>query len=261
MLKNIRLERPLAFIDVETTGLKPASDRIIEISIFKVHPNGKEEYKNQRINPETPIPPESTAIHGITEADVMSKPTFRQFAHGIKEFLEDSDISGFNIIKFDLPFLEAEFTRCGIEFSRRNRKIIDSQIIYHQMDPRDLQAAYRKYCGSEMEVVHTAEGDANAAAKILDGQLEKHQDLPRDLASLSAMCFSVPDNYVDFDGKFVWLDGEAICNFGKKHSGHRLKDIVAEDPGYLQWIATADFSTEVKEIVNNALQGTYPRRN
>ena len=259
MLKNLTLERPLAFIDVETTGLRPASDRIIELSILKIYPDGKREYKSHRFNPEVPIPAETTVIHGITDADVAGEPKFSQYANSIRDFLDGCDIAGFNVIRFDLPFLEIEFRRAHVEFSRKDRQLVDSQILFHKMEPRDLNAAYLKYCGEEMEITHTAEGDATAAAGILDGQLEKHPDLPRDVKGLCAMCYTIPKDYVDTDGKFIWLHGEVVCNFGKKHNGRKLKDIAAKDPDYLRWIIGDDFTTEVKDIVGKALLGEFPK--
>lgn len=258
MLEDLALERPLAFIDVETTGLKPSVDRVIELSILKIHPDGNREYKSHRINPEIPIPADATDIHGITDADIRSEPTFRHYAKSIRDFLEGCDIAGFNVIKFDLPFLEAEFKRAGVGFSRMDRQLIDAQVLFHLMEPRDLRAAYLKYCGRKMEIEHTAEGDATAAAEILDGQLAKHPELPRNVAALCTMCYTVQENYIDPDGKFVWSDGEIICNFGKKHNGRRLKDIVTEGPSYLQWIVGADFTPEVKELVGKALLGEFP---
>jgi DNA polymerase-3 subunit epsilon len=258
MLKNIVLERPLAFIDVETTGLKPGVDRIIELSILKIYPNGDREYKSHRINPEIPIPPSVIDIHGITDADVANEPKFRQYAKSIKDFIDGCDMAGFNIVRFDLPFLEAEFKRAGVEFSRGSRQFIDVQVLYHLLEPRDLNAAYLKYCGKEMERSHTAEGDATAAAEILDGQLEMHSELPRKVVDLCAICCSVRDDYVDPDGKFIWSEGEVVCNFGKKHNGRSLRDIASEDPSYLQWMVGADFAPEVKELVSNALCGEFP---
>jgi DNA polymerase-3 subunit epsilon len=257
MLKNLKLERPLAFVDVETTGLRPASHRIVELSILKIHPDGKREYKSHRLDPEVPIPVDATAIHGITDADVAGEPKFSQYAKSIRDFLDGCDIAGFNVIRFDLPFLEAEFKRAGVEFSRKERQLVDSQIIFHKLEPRDLAAAHVKYCGEEMETTHTAEGDATAAAKILDGQLEKHPGLPKGVRGLCAICYTTPENYVDTDGKFVWLDGEVVCNFGK-NTGRRLKDLVEQDPDYLRWIIGKDFTTEVKEMVGKALSGEFP---
>jgi len=258
VLKNLRLERPLAFIDIETTGLRPGLDRIVELSVLKVGPDGTRVYKSHRVNPGTPIPEAATAVHGITDADVKHEPTFSQYARSIAQFLDDCDIAGFNVIRFDLPFLEAEFRRAGVEFARTGRQLVDSQILFHLLEPRDLKAAYSKYCGRALEVEHTAEGDATAAAEILDGQLEMHPDLPRTVAGLCAMCYSVPENYIDPDGKFIWSDGEVVCNFGRKHYGRKLKDIAADAPDYLEWIGSADFTPEVKELVSRALSGEFP---
>jgi len=256
-MKNLQLDRPLAFIDVETTGLNPYSDRIVELSILKVHPEGAEEYHSRRVNPGIPIPPDATAVHGITDEDVTDKPRFRQYAKGIRNFLEGCDIAGFNVIKFDLSFLEAEFARANIEFSRRGRYLVDSQIIYHQRDPRNLEAAYQKYCGREMENAHSAEEDAKTAAEVLDGQLHMYQDLPRDVAGLCALCYQVGENAIDSEGKFIWSEGEAVCNFGK-HKGQLLSEIAADTPDYLEWICRGDFSFEVKEIAMKALEGEFP---
>ena len=244
---------------METTGLSVSSDRIVELAILKIHPDGTEDFRSVRINPEIPIPTAATNIHGITNEDVADKPKFRQYASSLRHFLNGCDIAGFNVIKFDLPFLEAEFKRAGVNFSRQNRQLVDSQVLFHLLEPRDLKTAYLKYCGKEMETSHTAEGDATAAAEILDGQLEIHPELPRNVAGLCAMCYTVPENYIDPDGKFIWSDGEAVCNFGKKHYGRKLKDMAVEAPDYLQWIATADFTPEVKELVSKALHGEFPQ--
>ena len=258
VLKNLRLERPLAFIDIETTGLRPGLDRIVELSVLKVGPDGTRVYKSHRFNPGTPIPEAATAVHGITDADVKHEPPFRQYARSIAQFLDDCDIAGFNVIRFDLPFLEAEFRRAGVEFARTGRRLVDSQILFHLLEPRGLKAAYARYCGRVLEVEHTAQGDATAAAEILDGQLETHPDLPRTVAGLCAMCYSVPENYIDPDGKFIWSDGEVVCNFGRKHYGRKLRDIAADAPDYLEWIGSADFTPEVKELVSRALSGQFP---
>jgi len=257
-MKNLQLERPIAFIDVETTGLSPYSDRIVELSILKVHPDGAEEYKSHRINPGIPIPKEATAIHGITDEDIADEPSYHQYAKSIIDFMEDCDIAGFNVIRFDLPFVETESRRAGFEFSRQGRQLIDSLIIYHQRDPRDLKAAYMKYCGKELVNAHKAKEDAKAAADVLEGQLEAYGDLPRDVYGLCALCYQTQDNYIDAEGKFIWSEGEVVCNFGKKHMGHKLKDILIEDPDYLEWIARSDFSPGVKELIINAINGEFP---
>lgn len=259
MIKNLRLERPIAFIDVETTGTNPHSDRVVELSIYKIHPDGTEEYNSHRINPETHIPAEATEVHGITDGDVANEPPFRSYAKSIRDFLDGCDIAGFNVMKFDLPCLEAEFTRAGVEFSRKGRYLVDSMVIFHKYEPRDLKAAYRKYCSREMKNAHCAEEDARASAEVLEGQLEYYRDLPRDVAGLSSLCYQDSSNYVDSEGKFIWVDGEAVFNFSKDHSGRRLESVAKEDPGFLTWMIGKDFSPEVKEIVSKALRGEFPK--
>jgi len=259
MLKNLKFDRPIAFIDIETTGLRPYSDRIVELSILKIHPDGTEEYKSHRVNPGVSIPAETTAIHGITDADVASEPMFQQYAKSVRDFLEDCDIGGFNVIKFDLPCLEAEFARVNVEFSRSDRYFIDSQIIFHQREPRNLQAAYKKYCNRDMVNAHSAEEDAKVSAEVLDGQLEIYQDLPRDVPGLSALCYRVGKSYIDSQGKFIWVEGEAVCNFGR-HRGRLLREIAVDNPSFFEWIINRDFSSEIKEISIKALEGEFPKQ-
>jgi DNA polymerase-3 subunit epsilon len=259
-MKNLKLLKPLCFIDVETTGLKPSQDRIVELSNLKISPDGSRIYKSHRINPGVPIPPQSTAIHGITDDDVADEPFFRNYAKSIRDFIGDSDLSGFNLIKFDLPFLESEFERSGIDFSHQNRRLIDVQTIFHKKEPRTLEAAYFYYCGKTFDVMHTAEGDATAAAEILDAQLERYSDLPREIDGLHSLCYRVREDYVDPDGKFVWIEGEVCCNFGNKHNGRFLREIVEEDPDYLEWIMEADFSSAVVDLVRKALHGEFPEQ-
>jgi len=256
-LIHLNIERPLAFIDVETTGLNPYSDRIVELSILKIRPDGTEEYKSHRINPDIPIPAEASSIHGIFDEDIANEPKFHQYAVSIRDFLNDCDISGFNVIKFDLPFLEAEFKRAGVDFSRKGRYLLDSQILYHRLEPRDLRAAHIKYCGKELEVIHNAESDALAAANILEGQLRVHPELPKELPGLDAICNPKSVKHVDDEGKFIWSEGEVVFTFGK-HKGKSLKQIVIDDIEYLHWISDSDFSEETKEIIRKAISGQFP---
>jgi DNA polymerase-3 subunit epsilon len=257
MLKNIRLERPLDFIDGEISGLNHYSDRIVELSIPKVYPDHREEYKSHRMNPSVPIPTEASAVHGITDADVAEEPKFQQYTKSIRDFLDGCDIVGLSVIQFDLPCLEAEFARVDVEFSRRGRQLVDSKVNYHQRDPRDLQAAYQKYCGKDMESAHSAEEDAKAAAEVLDGQLEMHDDLPRDVLGLCALCYVSDERFIDSEGKFIWVEDEAILNFGK-YEGHSLRQIATEHPDYLEWILRKDFSAEVRYIAMNAMASEFP---
>ncbi len=262
MLKNLKIERPIAFVDVETTGVKPHLDRIVELSILKIEPNGSQKYKNHRINPEIPIPSEATAIHGISYTDVSAEPAFRQYAKSVRDFIEGCDISGFNIITFDLSFLEAEFERAGVDCNLRDRQIVDSMVIFHQkvsrdeMATRNLKAAYQKYCGKELENAHGAENDVTASAEVLDGQIVAHTDLPSDVSGLCAFCNKARENYVDLEGKFVWTENGVVFNFGK-HIGRPLKEIAQEYPDYLQWLLGSDFRPDVYDIVTDALDGEF----
>jgi DNA polymerase-3 subunit epsilon len=263
-MKSLQLDRPLAFIDVETTGLNPYSDRIVELSILKVHPDGTEGYHSRRINPGIPIPPEATAVHGITDEDVANEPKFGQYAKGIRNFLEGCDIAGFNVITFDLPFLKAELERAEVDFFREDRQLVDSMLIYHQKEPREpgkprnLKAAYLRYCGKELEDAHSAEKDATASAEVLDAMVEEHNDLPKDVSGLCAFCNEVRKNYVDLEGRLIWVEGEVTLNFGS-HGGRPLKEIAEEHPDYLLWILRADFPPDVCEIVEKALDGEFPQ--
>jgi DNA polymerase-3 subunit epsilon len=253
-MKHLKLDRPLIFLDLETTGLNTSIDRIVDITLLKIHPDGREESKTRLINPEMSIPEEAIKVHGITDEKVAGEATFKQIAKGFKEFLEGCDLCGFNIKGYDLPLLEAEFRRVGVQFSRSGRRIIDTQVIFHKYHPRNLEAAYKKYCDKELENSHTSDVDARASAEILNSQLEIHSDLPKDLNSLHEFCCAPGEaNWVDPDGKLIWYDGEIVCNFGKKHKGRLLKEIAGIEPGYLEWMLSADFSAEVKSILSDIL--------
>jgi DNA polymerase III subunit epsilon len=265
VLKNVNLDKPVAFFDLETTGTRYYIDRIVEFSVFKLLPDGAPQYKSRRVNPEIPILAGATSKHGITNADVAKEPVFRQLAKSIYEFLEGCDLCGFNILDFDLPLLEHEFDRAGIKFSRENRRIIDTMTLYHSRvpfdpnKPRNLENAYMLYCGKVLQNAHSADDDVKASAEILDGQLEMYDDLPRDLSGLCTVCLSGRINYVDLVGKFVWIDKEASINFGK-HKGRKLREMAAEYPDYLSWMIRQDFSPEVKDILQKALKGEFPGR-
>jgi len=254
-MKNLKLDRPLIFLDLETTGLNTFVDRIVDITLLKIHPDGREESKTRLINPEMPIPKESTNIHGITDEKVIGEPTFKQIAKSFKEFLDGCDIGGFNIKGFDIPMLETEFRRAGIEFSRSGRHIIDTQVIFHKLNPRNLEAAYSKYCDKTLENSHTSDADARASAEILYAQLESHDELPQDMEGLHQFCCRPEEvNWVDQDGKLIRINGEIAINFGKKYKGVLLKEVSKSDPSFLEWILRQDFSDEVKGIVSKVLQ-------
>ena len=256
-MQNLKLRRPLAFIDLESTGTSPFSDRIVEIAILKTNPDGGEDFRCKRVNPGIPIPPEATAIHGITDADVASEPTFAAYARSLSGFLADCDIAGFNVSGFDLPMLEAEFRRAGVPFSREGRAVIDAMEIFHQKEPRDLAAAVRLYCGREFPEAHSSEDDVRATADVLRAQLGRYSDLPRDVESLGDLCNPANPDWIDPDGKFSWVGGAAVITFGR-HKGETLQDLAAAEPDYLEWLLGQDFSPQVMEIVSDALNGRFP---
>ena len=252
-MKNLQLTRPIAFIDVETTGLNKQEDRIVELSITKVHQDGKEEILNSLINPEMLIPPNAAEVHGIKDEDVRGKPIFKELALNVSKFIDNCDMCGFNIIGFDLPFLESEFRRAGVNYSNEGRKIIDVMKIYHRLDPRDLNSAHLKYCGSPLENAHGADTDVKATIDVLDSQLEKHDNLPKTVSELHEFCNPKDPSWIDNEGKLAWLNGNAVINFGK-HKGKTLEEMYKTNPDYLRWIINSDFSSNVKDIVKKAME-------
>lgn len=246
------LDRPLAFFDLETTGTDPASDRIVEISVVRLGVDGTREARTRRVNPERPIPPDATAVHGITDADVADAPPFRSIARAFLEFLADADLAGFNVLRFDAPLLEREFRDAGIPDAFAGRRIVDALAIYHRKEPRNLAAAVRFYLGREHEGAHAAEADVLATADVLLAQLDRYADLPATVGELAAWCNPAPPGAVDRGGKFVRRDGEIVFNFGKK-KGRKLADIARDEPDYLRWMLGSDFPDDVRAIVKEAL--------
>ena len=266
MLKKLKLRRPMVFIDLETTGNRYYADRIVEFSVLRVQPDGGEEYKSRLVNPEMPISREATDKHGLTNTDLEGEPTFRQLAKGICDFIDGCDLSGFNILGFDLPLLEREFARAGVDFSREGRQIVDSMAIFHMREPydppnsRNLAAAYRKFCGKELTNAHSAEHDVRASAEILDGQLVMYTDLPCDANGLCSVCLEHRETFIDIGGRLVWLEsGEAAFNFGK-HKGYTVREIAITYPDYLSWMLGQDFSPEVLDIITKAFKGEFPHK-
>lgn len=255
----LTLDRPLVFFDLETTGIDPATDRIVEISALRVDPDGSRESRTRRINPERPIPAGATAIHGIRDEDVRDEPTFRQIARGLLEFLGQADLAGFNVLRFDLPLLDREFRDCGLDLGLAGRRVIDAMTIFHRMERRDLSAAVIFYLGRSHEGAHAAEADVAATAEVLEAQLERYPDLPRAVDELDAWTRGGRASGVDRSGKFVWKDGEAVLAFGK-HQGKMLRRVAREDPGYLEWVASSDFPDDAKLVAREALEGRFPNR-
>ncbi len=258
-MRNLALERPLVFLDLETTGTDPATDRIVEISALKVEPDGSRTSRTRRVNPERPIPVEATAVHGIRDEDVRDAPTFRQLARGLLEFLADADLAGFNVRRFDLPLLEREFRDCGLDLGLARRRVLDAMTIFHRKEPRDLAAAVRFFLGRELEGAHGAEADVAAAAEVLDAELERYADLPRRVGDLAAWCQRVPEGAAESSGKFVWKGGEVVLAFGR-HQGRALREVARERRDYLEWILKQDFPVEAKRLVERALRGEFPER-
>ncbi len=245
---DLNLKNPLVFFDLETTGINITRDRIVEISVLKVHPNGKEETKTRRINPEMPIPPETTAIHGITDDDVKDCPTFKQVAKSFADLLEGCDMAGFNSSRFDVPMLVEEFLRAGVDFDTSKRKFVDVQIIFHRKEQRTLEAAYAFYCNKKLENAHSAEGDVIATYEVLKSQLDKYNDLENDINFLSKEYSSFNDN-VDLAGRIIFNDkGIEVFNFGK-HRGKSVIEVLKKEPSYYSWMMDGDFPLNTKQVL------------
>lgn len=253
----LKLDRPLSILDIEATGISPRADRIIELAILRLDPDGTEQLRTWLVNPTIPIPVETTAIHGITDDVVKNCPTFPQVAEEVKAFLGNSDLGGYNIGRFDVPMLCEEFLRTGVVFDAESRRMLDAQRIFHLREPRDLSAALKFYCGEAHVDAHGAEGDVRATREVLLGQFRKYADLPTDLDELDRMCNARDPFHADRAGRFRWVNGEIVVNFGKK-KGARLRDLAKEDPGFLKWIMKNDFPLDTRRIAENALAGIYP---
>lgn len=250
----LQLTRPIVCFDLETTGIDPASDRIVEISILRLEPDGTRLTRTRRINPGRPIPEEATAVHGIRDEDVADAPSFRQVAKGLLELLEGADLTGFNVARFDIPLLDREFRDCELNLGLDQRRIVDAMTIFHRMEPRDLSAATRFYLDREHTGAHGAEADVQASFEILEAQLTRYEELPDSVDGLDAWIRRVPDNAADQSGKFVHEDGRVVFNFGK-HKGKPLAEVAASMPDYLQWILGSDFPDDAKQVVRDALDG------
>lgn len=255
----IRIERPLAFFDIESTGLNPQTDRIIDLAVIKLLPGGERETISFRVNPGVPIPADSTRIHGISDADVAGAPLFADVVTEVLAAFEGCDVAGFNVARYDLPLLSAECARAGSPFEAKDRRIIDAQRIFHQRERRDLTSALKFYCNEEHEGAHGALADVEATIKVLEGQYARYEDLPGDPDALHAYCNPVDRSRVDAEGKLRWRDDDVVIGFGK-NSGVKLKELVKNDPGYLKWILDKDFPEDTKDIIRKAMEGTFPAR-
>lgn len=244
---NLKLHKPLAFFDLETTGVTVGADRILEISILKLLPDGSKQTFTRRINPEIPIPEAASKVHGIYNADVANEPTFRQLAPEIVSFIGNADLAGYNSNKFDVPMLVDEFLRVEIQFDMKGRKLVDVQNIFHKMEQRTLSAAYKFYCNKEIVNAHSAEADILATYEVLMAQLEKYETLAKDVEGLHQ--FSSLNQNVDLAGRIVYNEKkEEVFNFGK-HKGKTVKEVFEKEPSYYDWMLKGDFPLETKQVL------------
>ncbi len=257
---ELNLTRPIAFIDLETTGIKVATDRIVEICVFRLNPDGSHKIRTQRINPGIPIPPEVTAIHGITDDDVRDAPSFAVLAHELLQLLEECDLAGYNSNHFDIPLLVEEFLRADIEFDLKGRRFVDVQNIFHKMEPRNLAAAYKFYCQADLTNAHSAEADVMATYEILKSQLDRYREstvkdrkgklyhpVVNDVKALSE--FSYHSRNVDLVGHIIFNEkGTEVFNFGK-HKGKSVTEVFRMEPSYYDWMMKGEFPLSTKRVV------------
>ena len=244
---ELKLSKPICFFDLETTGIDITKDRIVEISILKVYPNGNKESKTWLVNPTIPIPKAASDVHGITDERVAGEPTFKELAKQIHNMIKDSDLAGYNSDRFDIPLLAEEMLRAEVDFDLGNRVSVDVQTIFHKMEQRTLSAAYKFYCGKDLIDAHTASADTNATYEILKAQLDRYDSLENNIKKLSE--FTYRKQIADFAGFIGYNEkGEEIFTFGK-HKGKRVEDIFDEEPGYFGWLLSADFPLYTKKIL------------
>ena len=246
---ELNLTRPLAFFDLETTGINVTKDRIVEISILKVFPDNHSEGLTERVNPEMPIPAKVSKIHGIFDEDIKDKPTFKELAHKIATFIEGCDLAGYNSNVFDVPLLAEEFIRANLDIDLKKRKMIDVQVIFHKMEQRTLGAAYKFFCDKTLENAHSAEADTLATYEILKSQLDRYPNLENNLDFLSK--FATHNKNADFAGRIVFnSDGDELFNFGK-YKGEKVIDVIEKNPNYYNWMMKGDFPLYTKNILTH----------
>ncbi|HRG02950.1 MAG: 3'-5' exonuclease [Bacteroidia bacterium] len=244
---KLNLKNPIVFFDLETTGTNIVTDRIVEISYLKISPNGREESKTIRINPEMHIPEQVTAIHGITDEDVADCPRFKEVAREIARDFEGCDLAGYNSNRFDIPLLAEEFLRAEVDIDMKKRKFVDVQVVFHKMEQRTLSAAYKFYCDKDLDNAHSAEADTRATYEVLMAQLDRYPELKNEIAFLSG--FTTQNNNADFAGRIIYNEkGEEIINFGK-YKGQKVSDVLKNDIGYYGWIMSSDFTLDTKNVL------------
>ncbi|ATA88442.1 3'-5' exonuclease [Capnocytophaga stomatis] len=244
---ELNLAKPICFFDLETTGTDITKDRIVEISVLKVYPNGNKESKTWLVNPTIPIPKGASDVHGITDERVANEPTFKELAKTIHNMIKDADLAGYNSDRFDIPLLAEEMLRADVDFDLGNRVTVDVQTIFHKMEQRTLGAAYKFYCGKTLDNAHSAAADTNATYEILKSQLDRYPELDNNMKKLSE--FTTRKQAVDFAGFIALNDkNEEIFTFGK-HKGRKVEDILQEEPGYFGWLLNADFPLYTKKVL------------
>ena len=253
----LQLERPLVFIDLETTGVNLAIDRVIEIAIVKIFPDKTKQVKHKIVNPQIPIPKSASDIHGITDEHVKDAPTFKEVANELKQFIDNADLSGYNSNRFDIPLLMEEFLRAGINLDMSNRRMLDVQQIYHMMEKRTLGAAYKFYCEKELVDAHSAEADATATWEILEAQLNRYEHLGGTLDTI--LQFTGEEKYVDFARRFIMDNDVEVFNFGK-HKGRPVVDVLKSEPQYYDWMMKGDFPLHTKQKLTEILNRTLLKK-
>lgn len=260
-MQNLDLVRPLAVFDLETTGIDVDKDRIVQIAIIRVEPDGSRRTFESLVNPERPIPAEATKVHGIKDSDVVGQPTFSQIRREVEQMLEGADLGGFNSIRFDTPLLQNELRWSDSEMNLSAAKQIDAMRIFHKMEPRNLTAALRFYCDEDLVGAHSALADTEATLAILDAQVGRYDDLPSEIDALHTFCNPDEGRFVDRTRKLAWTqDGEAVFTFGKLKGQTLQKAVQGDGRGYMEWMLGKDFSEDVKDILRNALNGVFPTR-
>lgn len=254
---NIVLKRPLAFIDLETTGINLGKDRIVELAIVRIMPDGTRKVLRKLLNPEIPIPEQAAAVHGITNDMVKDAPTFKQVAAEVKQFLEGCDLAGYNSNKFDIPMLMEEFLRADKDFKIDGRKLLDVQKIFHMLEPRTLSAAYRFYCSKELEGAHGAEVDATATWEVLEAQLERYPQLGNSIDDIFKVIGE--EEIVDFARRMVVQDGKIVFNFGK-HKGKEVEKVLLQERSYYDWMMQGDFPQHTKRKLTEILNKVYLKK-
>ena len=259
-MKELQLTKSIVFLDLETTGINISTDRIVEISVIKFNPNDTEVEKTVRVNPTKPIPKAASAIHGITDKDVVNEPTFDRFAKSFLDFINGCDIGGFNVLRFDIPLLQEEFKRCNLTWDLTNISLVDPMIIFHKKEPRhlnkeprDLNAAYQKYCGMPLEGAHQAGTDARASKDILVEQVRYYSDIGETIEELHSFCTSRNPDWLDDRGQLINTNDGPTLGFGK-YSGHLISEVAKNDQGYLDWILGTDFDPLVKELIKKIME-------